>query len=123
MDKKTKVALLIGVPLLVGGYFIYKQLKSEDTPTPPSPTPTPTPTPPAPASCSNYKVTTSTSNLNVRSKPNISASIVNSLAKGTIVSAKPSSTSGWMELCDGSGYSSSSYLTKTSSFLGLNGIK
>lgn len=49
--------------------------------------------------CLSYKVSTSSSNLNVRSQPNTSSSIVRAIPKGEIVLARPSSASGWMELC------------------------
>lgn len=119
LSKKTKAALLIGVPLLIGGYLIFKQLKKPNpNPTPNTdPTdPTPPPPPPPPASgCSNYIVTTAVSNLNVRESPSTSSAIKGSRAKGSIVSAKQSSTSGWLQLCDGSGYFvSGQYLTLTS---------
>ena len=127
MTKTTKT-LLFGIPVLIGAYLIYKQVKK------PKPTPapncaadevlvngvcTPKTTPaPTPAGCSNYKVATASSNLNVRSTPSTSAAIVGSLAKGSTVSVKPSTTAGWMQLCDNSGYVSSLYLTKSASFSG-----
>jgi len=119
LSKKTKAALLIGVPLLIGGYLIYKQLKKPKpivNPNVPTPTPPPPPPPPPPSTgCSNYIVTTVSSNLNIRETPSTSSAIKGSLAKGSTVSAKQSSTSGWMQLCDGSGYFvSGQYLTLTS---------
>jgi hypothetical protein len=42
-----------------------------------------------------YKVVTSTSNLNVRQSPSTSSSVLMTLAKGSTIFAKPSSTSGW----------------------------
>jgi hypothetical protein len=60
--------------------------------------------------CLLYQVNTVVSNLNVRSTPSTTSSILKSLTKGTIISAKPSSTGGWMELCNGGGFVSSQYL-------------
>jgi uncharacterized protein YgiM (DUF1202 family) len=119
LSKKTKAALLIGVPLLIGGYLIYKQLKPKPNPNPYVPTTPPitppTPPPPAPTgSCRNYIVTTAVSNLNIRESTSTSSAYKGSLAKGSTVSAKQSSTSGWMELCDGRGFVSGQYLTLTS---------
>jgi uncharacterized protein YgiM (DUF1202 family) len=123
LNKKTKAALLIGVPLLIGGFLIYRQFRKPRTITtttggggnnggnnnpPPPPPPAPT------TSCNNYIVTTVSSNLNIRSTASTSGAIVGSLPKGSTVSAKQSSTSGWMELCDGRGFVSGQYLTLTS---------
>jgi len=96
--------------------LIFKQLKKQKPIVNPYvPTPTPPPPPPPPSTdCSNYIVTTVSSNLNVRSSASTSSAIVGSLAKGSTVSAKQSSTSGWLELCDGSGFASGQYLTLTS---------
>jgi len=116
LSKKTKAALLIGVPLLIGGYLIFKQLKKpKPIVNPYVPTPTPPPPPPPPSTgCSNYIVTTAVSNLNIRESPSTSSAYKGSLAKGSIVSAKQSSTSGWLQLCNGSGYYvSGQYLTLT----------
>ena len=113
---KTKKALLIGVPVLIGVYLIYRQMRGKKTyqeaviAHPPG-TPTSTTTPPADG-CGSYKVTTVVSNLNVRQQPNTSSAIISSLPKGSTVSAKASSTSGWMELCSQSGFVSATYLTK-----------
>ena len=111
INKKTKLALLFGVPILIGGYFIYKQFRKK--PTPPNPNP-PNPNPPS-SGWTKYKVNTASTNLNVRSGANTSSGIVSSLAKGSIIWAKPSSTSGWHEYSsDGqtsSGFVSSQYLT------------
>jgi len=113
ISKKAKVAALIGIPVLIGAYLIYKQLKKPSpitpiTPAPPKPAPTPAPTP---AECKNYLVVTNVSNLNIRKLPSTSSDIVDSLAKGSTVSAKASSASGWMQLCDGRGYVSATYLS------------
>jgi uncharacterized protein YgiM (DUF1202 family) len=110
---KTKKALLIGVPVLIGGYLIYRQFRGKKTyqqaviETPPG-TPESTPD----SGCVSYKVTTLATPLNVRDTPSTSGNKIGSLAKGTIVSAKASSTSGWMQLCEQTGYASADYLTK-----------
>jgi uncharacterized protein YgiM (DUF1202 family) len=63
---------------------------------------------------SKYKVATLISNLNVRNSPN--GTIITNLPKDSIIWAKPSSTSGWLEYsADGSqttGYVSETYLVK-----------
>lgn len=112
ISKKAKVAALIGVPVLIGAYLILKQLrKPKPFPVvPPAPTPKPTPTPTPSAECKNYLVVTNVSNLNIRKLPSTSSDIVGSLPKGSTISAKASSASGWMQLCDGRGYASSQYL-------------
>jgi uncharacterized protein YgiM (DUF1202 family) len=128
MNKKTKLALLFGVPIIIGGYFIFKQLKPKPNPAPPKPVPPP---PPPEAECSDYKVTTVSSNLNIRSSASTTSTIVGSLAKDSIVSVKASSTEGWMQLCDNgngmplpNGYVASLYLTKSASFSGgIKGLK
>ena len=122
MNKKIKLAILFGVPIIIGAYFIFKQLKPKPNPAPPKPVPPPPPEP-EPAGCSDYKVTTISSNLNIRSGPSTTFTIVDSVAKDSIVSVKASSTEGWMQLCDDSGYVASIYLTKSASFSGESGIK
>jgi uncharacterized protein YgiM (DUF1202 family) len=110
INKKTKLALLFGVPILIGGYFIYKQFRKK--PTPPNPNP-PNPNPPS-SDWKKYKVNTASTNLNVRSGASTSSGIVSSLAKDSIIWAKPTSNSGWYEYSsDGStrsGFVSSQYL-------------
>ena len=49
--------------------------------------------------------------VNVRSTPSTSLKEISTLKKDSTVSAKPSSTSGWMELCDMQGFVSSKFLT------------
>jgi uncharacterized protein YgiM (DUF1202 family) len=120
MNKKTKVALLVGIPVLIGGYLIYKYMRGSKT---------------LPIEdeggqqgggqqggqqgggqqgggqeCSSHTVVTQSSNLNIRQSPNTSSAIIGSLPKGSLANAKPSSTSGWMQLCDRAGYVSSQYL-------------
>jgi uncharacterized protein YgiM (DUF1202 family) len=113
INRKTKVALLVGIPVIIGGYLIYKYMTGNKpvipviNPIPPSPNP---PNPAPPSNCKSYTVVTQTSNLNVRQSPNTSSAIVSSLPKGSSVNAKESSTSGWMQLCDRAGYVSSQYL-------------
>jgi len=59
---------------------------------------------------SDYIVTTQTTDLNIRQSPSTSSAVVGSLAKGSIVRAKPYN-SGWSILESGN-YVSSQYLTK-----------
>lgn len=119
MNKKTKTALLFGIPLLIGGYFIYKQFKK----------PTPKPvvpngggggnggggTPPPSVGWTKFKVITITDPLNIRQSPSTTSSILGTLPIGTIIYAKPSSSSGWHEYSANgstrSGYVSSTYIT------------
>jgi len=121
MQKKYKIAL-IGLPVLIGGYFIYRLLKGKNTyeeavksgdigegigdGTDGNGN--------TDAGYFKYKVTTLVSNLNVREQPNTSSTILTTLPKGTIIDAKASSTSGWMEVMVGStnGFASAQYLTK-----------
>lgn len=113
MNKKLKTALLFGIPVLVGGYFIYKQV-SKPTPIKPTPTPEPTPTPNPTTEWSKFKVITVTDPLNVRQLPSTTSAVIDKLAIGSQVWAKSSSTSGWHEYSkDGStrfGYVSSQYI-------------
>jgi uncharacterized protein YgiM (DUF1202 family) len=107
MNEKTKKALLIGVPIVIGAYLILKQFAKK---------PTPTNTTKTPNAFSKHIVTTMLSNLNVRSTPSTSGNIIDSLPKGTEIFARPSQTSGWSEFStDGTnvaGYVSSDYITK-----------
>lgn len=114
MTTKTKKILLFGVPLLIGGYLLYKYYKSNSSDTietPPTPSPEPNPPSPEPEECANYLITTASTSLNVRSQPNTSSTILRTLPKGVTVSAKPSTTSGWMQLCNIEGFVSSQYVT------------
>lgn len=112
MKKQTKKALLIGLPLLLGGIIVYSQLRKK-TPTPKTP-PSPIPSPSTPFE--NYKVDTLATNLNVRSQPTTTSSMIDSLPKGTVIKARPSTASGWFEYSkDGStrtGFVSGQYLKK-----------
>jgi uncharacterized protein YgiM (DUF1202 family) len=62
-----------------------------------------------------YRVTTNSGTLNIRNAPNTSATILEKVAKDTILLGKPSSTSGWIEISkDGQklfGYASNSFLS------------
>jgi uncharacterized protein YgiM (DUF1202 family) len=62
-----------------------------------------------------YRVATSSSNLNVRSSPSTSSTSISSLPKNSIIWARESGTSGWMEYSsdgvNGSGYVSKMYLS------------
>jgi len=109
---------LLSLPIAIGGYFIYKQFapkkpKKEDEVTPDKP--------PVVVVGENgfekYMVNTMLSPLNVRSLAStLSSAILLNIPKGTIIFAKPSSTSGWSEFSkDGKvryGYVSSQYLLK-----------
>ena len=120
---KTQKYFLFGVPVAVGLYLIVRQIMGKktyndaanngntdggdgdgDVPT---------------MEVKLYKVTTLLTNLNVREQPSTSSRIVDSLAKGTIIRARPSNTSGWFEAfpSDSSisnqrlGYVSADYIT------------
>ena len=107
---------LLSLPIAVGGYFIWKQFapkkpKKEDDVTPPPPVVV------GENGFEKYMVNTLLSPLNVRSLAStLSSAILDKLPKGTIIFAKPSSTSGWSEYSkDGKvryGYVSSQYLLK-----------
>lgn len=134
---KTKKALLFGIPILVGGYFIirqfrgtkvWKKAKAEEDcckMDPPCPdcgyVPRPEPDPINPEDViligmKKYKVTTLSTPLNVRQSPSVSSAKIGSLPKGTIIYARASETSGWMEYSENGndiiGYVSADYLTE-----------
>ena len=108
---------LLSLPIAVGGYFIWKQFapkkpKKEEEVTPPPP-----PVVVGENGFERYMVNTLFDPLNVRSLAStLSSAILLKLPKGTIIFAKPSSTSGWSEFSkDGKvryGYVSSQYLLK-----------
>jgi hypothetical protein len=124
MTKQTKIILMFGIPIvLIGGYFIYKRIsgnKPSQTPIKDNtdgetklPTISPivvTPTPSNDNICKRYVVSNVSNYLNVRSTPSTSLKEIDFLFKGSTIYAKPSSTSGWMELCDMKGFVSSQYL-------------
>jgi hypothetical protein len=120
MTTKTKLIIGASVIALVGGYFIYKALrpkkpmlngtkddtKSTTTTTTPSTTTTTNST-----ECKKYKVVNVTTWLNIRKSPSVSSTKQGSIPNAFPISAKPSNTEGWMELCeDGGGFVSSKYL-------------
>jgi len=117
ITKATKITALFAVPLLIGGYFIYRQFSGKKTydnaVKPPAP-PKTGGAAPAPTAYSKYIVDTLLTNLNVRDTPSTSGAKVGSLAKGTEIFAKPSSTAGWFEYSangtTSSGFVSASYL-------------
>ena len=130
INKKYKIAL-ITLPVLIGGYFIYRQLKGKKTyeeavmeadgvSTDGSTDDGGSTGDGGGGSGSDsgtyakYKVTTLVSNLNIRQNPSTNSTILTSVPKGTIIDAKASSTSGWMEVMVGStnGFASAQYLTK-----------
>ena len=108
---KTKKILLFGVPILVGGYFIYRQIRGtkvynkakadEDCCKMDPPCDdcgyVPRPEDPLP-NINQYKVTTLSTPLNVRESPSVSSAKIGSFPKGTIIWAGASETSGWMKV-------------------------
>lgn len=126
MTNKTKIIIGVGSAVaLVGGYFIYKALRPKkpmdnplkvktDEEKPPikddtKPTTDTTPTIDS-GECKRYIVDGVSDYVNIRSTPSTSLREIDFLYKKSTVSAKPSSTSGWMELCDMKGFISSKYL-------------
>ena len=114
---KLQKAALITVPILIGGYLIYKQVRGKKTYqeavlTNPPGTPN---TPEDVTKWEKYKVTTLATPLNIREQPSTSSAKIGSLPKGSIIWACASSTNGWMIYsADGSnesGYVSADYLT------------
>jgi hypothetical protein len=121
----TKKALLFGIPILVAGYFIIRQLRGtkvwnkakadEDCckMNPPCPG---CDYVPRPDGLKQYKVTTLSTPLNVRQSPSVSSAKIGSIPKGTIIYARASETSGWMEYYENGidiyGYVSADYLTE-----------
>jgi hypothetical protein len=111
---KTQKALIIGLPVLIGGYLIYKQFRGKKTyqeaviENPPG-------TEEQGEKFKKYKVTTLVTPLNIREEPSTSSAKIGSLPKGSIIYAAASSTNGWMIYSeDGSnesGYVSADYLT------------
>jgi hypothetical protein len=98
--------------ILIGAFIYITRKKKQEDNLLPSPPPQPTPS----QGFQKYKVTTLVTPLNVRSSPSSSASKINSLPKGSVIFAKPSSTSGWHIYSSNgsseSGYISSDYITK-----------
>jgi uncharacterized protein YgiM (DUF1202 family) len=133
INKKYKIAL-ITLPVLIGGYFIYRLLKGKKTyeeavmeadgGSTDGSTDDGGSTgdggsndgggDSGSGTYAKYKVTTLVSNLNIRQNPSTNSTILTSVPKGTIIDAKASSTSGWMEVMVGStnGFASAQYLTK-----------
>ena len=107
MTNKTKNLLVGGIALVLaatGIYFIVKGgRKTQESGSGGSGasggsgsgggTPTPPPTPSS--GFDKYEVATLVSNLNVRQSPTTTSSVIDSLAKGSVVFAKPSGTTGW----------------------------
>lgn len=111
MTKQTKKALLIGVPLLLGGYIVFSQVKKQTKTAVQADDKKDAGEP-----FENYKVVTQKDNLNVRREPTTLSSMVDSLKKGTIIKARPSKAKGWFEYSkDGVvrfGYVSGQFLQK-----------
>jgi hypothetical protein len=123
LQKKSTRYVLFGLPILVGGYFIYRELigrknYKKDIQTQAN-LDTPETTPniaPETKVFGKYVVSTLGGNLNIRENPSTTASIVGSLPNGEVINANPSATQNWYEYSkDGStvtGYVSGSYLKK-----------
>lgn len=134
MKKQYKIAL-IALPILIGGYLIYRQVKGRETYE--DAVEDSTDDDSATDDSGNggsgngsgggsgsgggtntgfakYEVTTLVSNLNIRQEPSTNSTILTTVAKGKIIDAKASSTSGWMQVKVGSinGFASAQYLTK-----------
>jgi len=128
MTTKTKIYIGVSVVALVGGYFIYKALKPKKpmvngtkddtkpktdvptTTTPPITNTTTTTTTTDSGECKRYIVVGVSKYVNVRSTPSTSSKEIETYPLNSTPLAKPSSTSGWMELCDMKGFISSKYL-------------
>jgi len=121
--KPTKKIVIIGgsiAALAIAAIFLLKKKAAIAMATAPILLSTPTPAPAFPqqpvssGAFSNYTVSTLVSDLNVRATPAITGEVVNELPNGTVVLARPSSTSGWYEYSlDGvtvAGYLSAAYL-------------
>jgi uncharacterized protein YgiM (DUF1202 family) len=123
LQKKTTRYVLFGLPILVGGYFIYRELRGrqkykEDVKAKSNldlPDNTPTLVPEK-KSFGKYAVSTLGGNLNIRKNPSTSSDIVGVLPNGEIINATPSTTTNWYEYSkDGSnvtGFVSGTYLKK-----------
>ena len=124
-EKTSKLMMyaIFGVPLLIGGFFLYKFIKSknatDENTNPPLKNDTPKKNDGGGSSSGDYEkyiVATNKKPLNIRKSPSTSANILGDLSKGTSIMAKPSSTSGWMEYSeDGKttyGFVSSQYVRK-----------
>jgi hypothetical protein len=133
---KTKKILLFGVPILVGGYFIYRQIRGTKVYNKAKAQEDCCKMTPIPSGCTGcegytgpenpenvlligmkqYKVTTLSTPLNVRQSPSVSSAKIGSIPKGTIIYARASETSGWMEYSENGtdiiGYVSADYLTE-----------
>ena len=111
MTNKTKIYIGVGSAVaLIGGYFIYKALRPKNPMLNGTKDDTKSTTTTDNSECKKYVVGNVINFVNVRSTPSTSLKEISTLKKGSTVSAKPSSTSGWMELCDMKGFISSQYL-------------
>ena len=118
MTNKTKIIIGVGSAIaLVASYLIYKKMssdKGEENPpkkgeeNPPKKGEENTAT--NNSECKKYIVSNVSNSVNVRSTPSTSLKEITTLNKNSVVSAKPSSVNGWMELCDMKGFISSQYL-------------
>jgi uncharacterized protein YgiM (DUF1202 family) len=105
MNKKTKIALLVGVPVLVGIYLIYKQLKgdfasgSDTNPVPP------TPVPPTPTTCSNPAKVSTHSGTRLRASASTSSTIKKTYLAGVtlqVIGQQTASDGLWYNVKEGS---------------------
>jgi len=112
MTNKTKIYIGVGSAVaLIGGYFIYKALRPKKPILNGTKDDTKSTTTTDNSECKKYVVGNVINFVNVRSTPSTSLKEISTLKKDSTVSAKPSSTSGWMELCDMQGFVSSKFLT------------
>jgi len=115
MTTKTKIIIGVGSAVaLIASYLIYKKMssdKGEENPPKKGEENTATNN----SECKRYVVTNVSNYVNVRSTPSTTLKEISTLKKGSTVSAKPSSTSGWMELCEMQGFVSSKFLTPENS--------
>jgi hypothetical protein len=114
LNQKTKMAILLILPLFIGGYLIARQLrKPKPSPTPPTPPPNPS-IPMATGAFVDYKVITVDDPLILRESPDLNSTKLARLPKGSTIKARPSVVAGWHEhSSDGTnrdGFVSSTYV-------------
>ena len=118
MTKKTKLAILFSAPIIIGAYFIYRQFKGKKTYTAAVKQQggQPNEQPNVQTPFAKYIVETLVTALNVREQPSVTSAKIGSVAKGSQIFARPSSTSGWFEYSSNgttkTGYVSADYLKK-----------